>query len=87
MKNSPERKCAGCQKTAPRNEFIRILKENSSGNIIIEPNTKQFGRSVYICKKEDCLKNALKKNRLAKNLRTTIEQDIIKKLKNLLNSR
>lgn len=58
------RKCCACGKIADRNGFIRILQEHGSGNIIINPNSKQFGRSTYLCKSHECLKLAKKKKRL-----------------------
>ena len=61
------RKCCACGKNADRKEFVRILHEHSSGEYIINPNNKQFGRSIYICKNPECLKIAIKKKRL-KNL-------------------
>ncbi len=61
------RKCCACGKISDRNDFIRILREHNSGEYIIVPNNKQFGRSIYLCKNPDCLKTAIKKKRL-KNL-------------------
>ena len=58
------RKCCACGKIIDRNELIRILKEHKTGEIIIAPNNKQFGRSIYLCKNEECLKTAIKKKRL-----------------------
>ena len=62
-----ERKCCACNKIFNRSQFIRIMTEYNTGKIIINPNSKQFGRSIYLCKKEECLKIAIKKKRL-KNL-------------------
>ncbi len=58
------RKCCACQQIIDRKNLIRILKEHKTGKIIIEPTPKQFGRSTYLCKNEECLKLALKKKRL-----------------------
>ena len=58
------RKCCACGKIVNRNELIKILKEHKTGKIIINPNNKQFGRSMYLCKNEECLKTAIKKKRL-----------------------
>ncbi len=66
------RKCVGCQKLFERTSLIRIMSEKSSGNILIEPEKKHYGRSVYLCKNEYCLKNALKKNKLSKSLKKKI---------------
>ena len=73
------RKCCACGKVIDRNELIRILKEHKTSEIIIEPNNKQFGRSMYLCKNEECLKLALKKKRF-KNF----SEDIINKIQTII---
>ena len=65
-----KRKCISCGELKPRKDLIKITKEHTSGNIIVEPNSKIFGRSVYLCYNKDCINTALKKNRLNKALRT-----------------
>ena len=65
-----ERKCISCGNIKPRAELIKITKEYSSGNAVIQPNSKTFGRSVYLCYNESCINNAFKKNKLNKILKT-----------------
>lgn len=77
----PNRKCVGCGKIRPREELLKITKEFDSGNIVIEPNSKIFGRSAYFCYNKNCQESALKKNRLNKALKTS------KDLKGLLDGR
>ena len=75
------RKCCACGKITNRNELIRILKEHKTGEIIISPNNKQFGRSIYLCKNEECLKTAIKKKRLkhlSENEIEILKREIIK---------
>ena len=75
------RKCIGCGKIKPREELVKITKEHNSGNIVIEPDSKTFGRSAYFCYNKNCQELALKKNKLNKALRTSAD------LKGLLNGR
>ena len=63
------RKCIACGEMKPRKELIKITKEYASGNIIIEPNSKTFGRSVYLCYNQECINTALKKDKLKRALR------------------
>ena len=77
----PNRKCVGCGKIRPREELLKITNEFDSGNIVIEPNSKIFGRSAYFCYNKNCQESALKKNRLNKALKTS------KDLKGLLDGR
>ena len=69
------RKCIACGELKPKNELIRIMKEHSSGNIVIEPNSKTFGRSAYLCYNKDCISMAFKKNRLNKTLKSGVNID------------
>lgn len=75
------RKCVGCGKLKPREELVKITKEYKSGNIVIEPDSKTFGRSAYFCYNKNCQELALKKNKLNKALKSNVD------LKGLLNGR
>ncbi len=69
------RKCVGCFQIKNREEMIKITKENLTERIIINPNSKIFGRSVYLCYNSSCIEAALKKNKLAKFLKTNLTED------------
>lgn len=73
------RKCCACGKIADRQIFIRILKNHKNGEYIINPTSKEFGRSIYICKSQECLKLAIKKKRLR-----NLNEDILNSLNHLL---
>ena len=62
------RKCAACNALKSRDNFIKITV-NKSKEIKIMPDSKFFGRSVYICKNSECVQKALKKNRIYRILR------------------
>ncbi len=49
--------------------MIKILKEYSSKNIILNPDSTHFGRSAYLCYNKDCLNISIKKKKLQKSLR------------------
>ncbi len=76
-----ERKCVGCGEMKPRSEMIKITKRYKDGKIIIEPDSKTFGRSAYFCYNKNCKELALKKNKLNKALKTSAD------LKGLLDGR
>lgn len=50
--------------------MIKITKDYVSGNAILEPDSKTFGRSAYLCYNQNCIDNALKKNKLNRALKT-----------------
>ena len=63
--------------------MIKITKEFSSGEVVLNPNSKTFGRSAYLCYNLSCIENAFKKNRLNKVLKTNFnlgKDDIIRLL-------
>jgi len=70
-----KRKCIACGEIKPKSELIKITKEYKSGNIVIKPNSKTFGRSVYLCYNENCINMAFKKNKLNKMLKTNTSID------------
>lgn len=78
-----KRKCAGCGQLKNRDDMIKITCQSSDGQVILNPNSKIFGRSVYLCYNNLCIKGALKKNRLDKLLKTSIPESTKGKLINI----
>ncbi len=76
-----ERKCIGCGAIKDVKELIKITKNFVDGKVVVNPNSKIFGRSAYLCYNEKCKELAFKKNRLNRALKSS--QD----LKGLLNGR
>ena len=64
------RKCVGCGEFKPRKEMIKITKEFQSGEVILNPDSKTFGRSAYLCYNQSCIESAFKKSKLNKALKT-----------------
>ena len=56
-----ERKCAGCGKIKNRNELIKITRQNPHKNLVINGDSKIFGRSAYLCYNNSCIEAAFKK--------------------------
>lgn len=76
-----ERKCIGCGAIKDVKELIKITKNFVDGKVVVNPNSKIFGRSAYLCYNEKCKELAFKKNKLNRALKSS--QD----LKGLLNGR
>ena len=70
-----KRKCITCGELKPKEELIKITKEHTSGNVVIMPNSKVFGRSVYLCYNKNCINMAFNKNRINKMLKTSANID------------
>ncbi len=80
-----KRKCVSCGNFFERNTMIRVMVENKTKEVIINPYNKVFGRSAYICNKNECIKIALKKNRIEKSLKIKNNENLSEKLKIMLN--
>lgn len=76
-----QRKCIGCFELKNREEMIKITRESSSDRIFINPNSKIFGRSVYLCYNNSCVENSLKKNKLVKFLKANLNEEFKEKLR------
>ncbi len=77
-----DRKCAGCGKLYNREQLIKITRQYPHGDIVINPDAKIFGRSVYLCYNSDCIENAFKKNRISRALKISVPQELKGKLIN-----
>lgn len=84
MKKEVLRKCIGCFECKNREEMIKITREHSTDKIFINPNSKIFGRSVYLCYNNSCIENSLKKNKLAKFLKSNLDEEFKKRLKTMI---
>lgn len=73
------RKCIGCGSYKCADEMIKLTKNFENDEIILNPNSKIFGRSAYLCYNNQCVELALKKNKINKALKTS------KDLKGILN--
>lgn len=83
------RKCQGCGKTADRDNLIKITKSSKTGEVRINPSSKFIGRSIYLCKNLDCLKQIIKKKKIQREfkIKTQEEMDfLIIELTDLINT-
>jgi len=79
-----QRKCVGCGIIKPREDMIKITKVSQTGEIFVNPDSKIFGRSVYLCYNQSCIEKAFKKNKIVKILKTNISAE---KMKGLLDGK
>lgn len=77
-----DRKCAGCGQIKNKEDLIKITRENPHSDLIVNPNSKIFGRSVYLCYNNTCIENAFKKNKISKALKASVPQELKGKLIN-----
>lgn len=72
-KHIPQRTCIGCRATSSKREFVRVVR-TPEGAVVVDGTGKRPGRGAYICGRPECWSEAIKKDRLAHALRTTISQ-------------
>ena len=58
---TPVRQCAACRGHFDKKELIRVVRR-PDGTVAVDDKGKMPGRGVYICKKSECLKRALKQD-------------------------
>ncbi len=75
------RRCLSCRRFASKDNFVRVVRVYPTAEIKLNEG---MGRSAYICLTEECLKIALHKKRLAKNLRANIPELIYQQLTDFL---
>jgi len=71
------RKCVACGEMKLRENMIKITKDFLSQKVIINPDSKTFGRSAYLCYNRSCIDIAFKKNKLNRVLKinSNLEKD------------
>ena len=69
----------GCNQLKPREDMIKITKAHFIDEVIVNPDSKTFGRSAYLCYNQNCIEQAFKKNKLNRILKTNkqIEKELI----------
>ena len=84
MKKIPLRKCVATNERLPKQELVRIVK-NNEGKVFIDLTGKANGRGAYLKKSNDAIDICIKKNSLSRALECTIEESIYEELRKLIN--
>ncbi len=71
-----DRRCISCWKIKDRDELIKVTANNADGQVIINPDSVTFGRSVYLCYNKTCIETAFKKNKIEKHLKHSIPNEL-----------
>ena len=81
-----KRRCIGCGEIKDSKNMFKVTKNFKNNEILINPDKFHFGRSIYICKSENCINTAFKKERIAKNLKKNITNEEKENIKTVLNT-
>ena len=71
-----ERRCVSCWQMKDRKDLIKITADHKRDNVVINPDSVTFGRSVYLCYNKSCIESAFKKNKLGKHLKSPIPNEL-----------
>ena len=85
-KKKNTRVCISCREEKDKSELIRITKNHLTNDAEINDDNHCHGRSVYICKNEECISKALKKQKLEYSLKLKISENIKNELYTVLKS-
>lgn len=73
-KSYPVRKCISCGEQKYKHLLVRIVRKDNTA--VIDPTGKLNGRGCYICKNENCVKNAKKGRRIERALQVTVPEEL-----------
>ena len=79
QKKTPMRKCLGCNEMKPKKELVRVVRA-PDGSISVDLTGKKNGRGAYVCRSAECLKRALKGDRLQRAFACPIPPEIAETL-------
>jgi predicted RNA-binding protein YlxR (DUF448 family) len=83
VKKIPVRKCVATNEKLPKNELVRVVK-NNEGKVFVDLTGKANGRGAYLKKSNDAIDVAIKKNSLGRALECTIEQEVYDELRKIV---
>ena len=72
----PMRLCLGCGQQRPKRELVRVVR-TPDGEVRVDPSGKLSGRGAYICSDAECLRLAIKNQRLGRALEAELPPDIV----------
>ena len=80
---NPIRTCVGCRRSGAKDDFIRVVK-SPDGTVALDSTGKAPGRGAYLCFSEVCLKKAVKASRLARALRASVDETVMREVEDLV---
>ncbi|APH05219.1 RNase P modulator RnpM [Bacillus weihaiensis] len=75
----PLRKCVATGEMKSKKELVRVVR-SKEGDVSVDLTGKKNGRGAYITLEKECILQAKKKNILANQLKTKIEDSIYMEL-------
>lgn len=86
VKKIPLRKCVVTQERLPKQELLRVVK-NNEGVVMVDLSGRANGRGAYIKKDFEVLDLAIKNKSLEKALECTIPTEIYERMRKIIASK
>ena len=82
---SPVRTCLGCRRARPQAELLRIVRA-ADGLVEPDPERRGRGRGAYLCRREACLSECVRRGRWPQAFRapTVATREVVARLRGLL---
>ena len=78
-KKIPMRMCVGCREMKEKRELIRIVR-TPEGEAVLDSTGKRSGRGAYVCRREECLRRAIRQKQLERQLEIALTPEITEAL-------
>lgn len=59
-KHVPVRSCIACRAARPKAELMRLVRM-PDGQVTLDPTGRSAGRGAYVCRREQCVEQAVRK--------------------------
>lgn len=79
MKKIPMRMCVACREMCPKKELNRVVR-TPEGEVVLDSTGRKNGRGAYLCKKQECLKKAIKTRALERALGAPLSEETAESL-------
>ena len=83
MKKIPLRKCVATNERLPKQELVRVVK-NNEGKVFVDLTGKANGRGAYLKRSNEAIDISIKRKCLERALECTIEESIYEELRKLV---
>jgi uncharacterized protein len=82
---SPIRTCLGCRRARPQGELLRIVRTRD-GRVEPDPARRGRGRGAYLCRREECLTECVRRGRWPQAFRVpaVATPEVVARLRGLL---
>jgi len=71
----PQRSCVACRQVRPKAELLRVVR-TPTGEIQVDVAGKVAGRGAYVCRRSECVEQALGQKKLGRALGVRVSEQV-----------